>query len=254
MSRLVLRNVIIAMFFTLLMLYTPDARSGILTYLESEKAAKNAEESNKKLDYIIERINELSRKVDLLLKGNKINVVEQTSKDMVTIYDNGDLRIRGPEEVKKAMEEIEERYNKEIDSDLERLITAIRNQNRLKITSLLNEKPYVANMLDPFGKTPLMHAVWYKNSTGTEILQLLIDYGADVNLTDEHNNTALSSTQFTDNIDGAKLLLSNGANPHIKNDHTGTSVLDDLRKDVARYPVYKKHWKEVIEVMEKVKK
>lgn len=222
------------------------------------------------------KIERIDRKTDLLLKEDTIDVEKKTDTPIVAnknthdviIYDGGGLRIRGPEDVARSMEKVQERYDKQIDPYLKQLLTAIDHQDRFKVTSLLKEKPYLANKPDPWGKTPLIDASWYGNSAGIEILQILIDNGANVNLTDQHNNTALSNTQFTGNVEGAKLLLRNGANPHIKNINTGTSILDDLRKKMAAdlkfTAKWKKEmaknnlkftdWKEVIAEMEKVKK
>lgn len=49
-----------------------------------------------------------------------------------------------------------------------------------------------------------------------DIVPQLISAGADINHADAFNNTPLSSTYFTDNVEQAAFLLSLGANPNLK--------------------------------------
>ena len=78
------------------------------------------------------------------------------------------------------------------------------------------------NMLDGFGDAWVHRAIdgGYKQ----ELIQTMIDHGADVNATNKHNETAFMKACKTGNVDAIKLLLSVGANPNINNDDGQTWI------------------------------
>ena len=56
--------------------------------------------------------------------------------------------------------------------------------------------------------TALLYAAHFGQ---TEIVELLLDRGADIEAKDRYGNTALIRTAFTDDIEIVKLLLDRGA-------------------------------------------
>lgn len=76
---------------------------------------------------------------------------------------------------------------------------------------------------DSEGADALMYAIyWYD----TEVMQTLIDAGADVN-TSDHYMTALARAAMYGDYDMAKLLVDNGADPALKGPE-GMSALDEI--------------------------
>ena len=67
------------------------------------------------------------------------------------------------------------------------------------------------NIVDKNGNTCLMYALVRR--CNLEILQAIIDHGADVNAINKQNITPLELASKTVNIDAIKLLLKAGANP-----------------------------------------
>ncbi len=81
------------------------------------------------------------------------------------------------------------------------------------------------------GATALMLAVEQKTAMFKPqyrieaILSTLITAGADLNLQDQHGNTALLWAILWGNIEAVRILLSAGANPHLRN-HDGQNALE----------------------------
>ena len=71
-----------------------------------------------------------------------------------------------------------------------------------------------------------------------QILQAVLDHGADVNATNKHNETALMAASKMGNIDAINVLLNAGANPHIANINGCSwlhcAVLGDSNKEVLQ--------------------
>jgi hypothetical protein len=67
-----------------------------------------------------------------------------------------------------------------------------------KITSLLAANPALVNAKAPNSATPLMYAV---HSGKTEAAKLLVQKGADVNITNSDGETALFEAAAFDNVD-----------------------------------------------------
>lgn len=108
-------------------------------------------------------------------------------------------------------------YVKEGNYNLVSISLRTYDQNKLK--SLLNE-------LDPDG-LGLVH--WASDRGSEEILQLLIDEGADVNLPDSDMQTPLHYAASCGHVNCVKLLISRGANVDVKdvNGDTPFAVSND---------------------------
>ena len=91
-------------------------------------------------------------------------------------------------------------------------------------------------MLDGFGDAWIHRAI--DGGYRQELIQTMIDHGADVNAINKHNETAFMKACKTGNVDAIKLLLSVGANPNIKNDDGQTcihhTVIGNWSREVLR--------------------
>lgn len=93
--------------------------------------------------------------------------------------------------------------------DNSKIFEAIASNDAALLKALLAERPHSANALDENKMTPLQHAA-YKGSK--EMVQLLLDQGADVQLCEhQHNYTALHFGALSGCSDVCLLLLEAGA-------------------------------------------
>ena len=123
------------------------------------------------------------------------------------------------------------------DKDLN-LIKAVEKGKKEQVRQFLKEganpntylSAHLVNMKDPLGSksfntTPLMLA------RDTEIAQILLSAGADVNAIDAHSYTALHWTLNTpEGLERAKWLIKNGANINALNSSGRTPLLHSLRR------------------------
>ena len=87
--------------------------------------------------------------------------------------------------------------------------------------------------LNDSGGTYLMYAL--HRDCSKEVLQAIINYGADVNATDNQNVTALWIACGKSNIDAINVLLNAGADTNIAlNDSGGTCLMYALYKDCSK--------------------
>lgn len=98
------------------------------------------------------------------------------------------------------------------------LIKAIEDEDIYRIRRIARRKPKWINEiidLNPGTTTPLICAIYVDMRTGNsfEPIELLIDYGADVNLTDKAGRSPLLIAAGGGNVHLVQLLLKNGANP-----------------------------------------
>ena len=77
-------------------------------------------------------------------------------------------------------------------------------------------------ILDGFGDTWIHQSI--DGGYRQELIQTMIDHGADVNAINKRNETAFMKACKTGNVDAIKLLLSVGANPNIENDDGETWI------------------------------
>lgn len=101
------------------------------------------------------------------------------------------------------------------------LHVAVERNNLQILQTLLNSGADV-NMQDQHQKTPLMMINW---NTSGEILQLLVQHGADLDKGNSNGQTALMDAARYGNINAVKALLESGANVDIR-DGFGNSALD----------------------------
>jgi len=103
------------------------------------------------------------------------------------------------------------------------LLKAMRAEDKNKARRLLNE-PYIAtNITDEFGSTSLMYAACYNYF---EIVQILLDKGANPNIQGKDGTTALHWAVTYNNPEIVQILVDRGANLKIKNkcNHTALDV------------------------------
>ncbi len=105
-------------------------------------------------------------------------------------------------------------------------LTIASYSGNLEIATLLAK--HVENIdLNSNVGTPLMAAVYRNNN---DIAKMLLDSGADVNITDAKGTTALHYAIKFKNADLIKVLVNNGADINLK-DNKGLSPLDYAKID-----------------------
>lgn len=77
----------------------------------------------------------------------------------------------------------------------------------------------------------LTRLVWQNNPNYAELLDILIEAGADVNAADEYGNTPLMTAVSSGNIPVIKKLLSKGALVNAQNSAGGTALMNALLKE-----------------------
>jgi ankyrin repeat protein len=97
---------------------------------------------------------------------------------------------------------------------------------------LLRENVNIDHREYSLGRTPLMAATV---SDRLEIMQLLLDAGADINLQDKNGNTALAMAARKGRPETVAFLLKHGADKSIRN-KDGMTALEELKMwRVERY-------------------
>lgn len=99
-------------------------------------------------------------------------------------------------------------------------LKAISSNNKYIFDILLKNKIDV-NMRDPLGRTPLHHAVFYRDIDTTTHL---LEHGADPNIQDHDGKTPLHLAIRWGSLERVKLMLEHGADPNIR-DHNGKTPL-----------------------------
>jgi ankyrin repeat protein len=114
--------------------------------------------------------------------------------------------------------------NKNIDTALDLrppLHQAVKLGEEERVRTLLESKNTEIDRRDGFNETPLYIAV----QTGKiNIVQLLIDAGANLNATNRLEDTALHKAVFTEDLPAAKVLLKAGAKVNVKNNWNQTPL------------------------------
>ena len=77
------------------------------------------------------------------------------------------------------------------------------------------------------GWTALIRASYfsYSNNFRIDIIRLLIEYGANVNLQDKDGYTALVFASYNGHTEAVKLLLANGADPDLQDNNRRTALM-----------------------------
>ncbi len=119
---------------------------------------------------------------------------------------------------------------------------AVRNDNTKLVEWLLKNGAELNPVSEDRGYTPLMDAVWRKN---TEITKLLIDKGADVNIINKEGQTMIILSVGADNVEISRMLCEAGADVDIQ-DQMGMSAYGyaSLFKKQALLEVLEKYHKE----------
>jgi ankyrin repeat protein len=97
----------------------------------------------------------------------------------------------------------------------------------MEIVNLLLEKGADVNLKDNFGTTPLKSAALNGHM---RIVKLLLEKGADVNLTDKYDKTPLHWAVFNGHMEIVNLLLEKGADVDLKDNFGNTSFYCALIK------------------------
>ena len=95
------------------------------------------------------------------------------------------------------------------------------SKNNVEIAKLLIEHGADVNVTDILDNTPLDDAISKNN---TEIAKLLIEYGADINVKGDYGKTPLHDAISKNNVEIAKLLIEHGADVNVK-DYIGYTLL-----------------------------
>jgi len=98
------------------------------------------------------------------------------------------------------------------------------------VKKILKKNPEKINAIDNSklpGGTPLNFAVY---NMKLNILKLLVDFSAKVNIEGIEGNTSIFWAMYTNNIEIMKILVSNGANLNFKNKSDDSPILYILKK------------------------
>jgi ankyrin repeat protein len=90
----------------------------------------------------------------------------------------------------------------------------IKHPGTPSLRRVLQRRPDVVTMKDERGRTALSHAV---GSSNTQVMELLLAAGAEVNIRDNFGNTPLQYASVTRNVKAVELLLANKADVNVRN-------------------------------------
>ena len=91
---------------------------------------------------------------------------------------------------------------------------AAQKGDLVKVKTILAKHPDSIHTKDQGGRTPLHWASW---GVHKQIVEKLIEAGADVNVKDNNNNTPLHLSCRKGDIEVSKLLIDKGSDIHAKN-------------------------------------
>lgn len=103
------------------------------------------------------------------------------------------------------------------------LLKAAKEGDISSLQGCLRQNPENVNIRDQNGYTPLHHAMRHKEKA-QELINLLLDFGADINILDQSGHTPLVHTLTYNNPLALKTLINKGANIFIA-DHLGATPL-----------------------------
>jgi ankyrin repeat protein len=112
------------------------------------------------------------------------------------------------------------------------LLNACKSNHSVEIVKLLVEKGANVNVSDPHSGdfTPLYYAVYYRK---VELVRLLISKGADVNAKFAGNRTAIFESLEVENCEIFKILLASGADINIKDNTRGSLLSWAFTEEIA---------------------
>lgn len=103
------------------------------------------------------------------------------------------------------------------------LIREVENNNIRKVRMLLDNHVNPNVLGGTMRWSPLGAATLYNNKN---MVQLLLDHGADPNMQDRSLQTPLFHASANDHLDIAQLLLDHGADPNIRDRIGGTALME----------------------------
>ena len=113
-------------------------------------------------------------------------------------------------------------------SDLSRqLLAAVFLGDTERVRSLLSRHPDLATEPDGRGDQPIHHAA---RNGDTEIVRLLIEYGANVNVTNDRGHSVLYCAGGHGHLATLQLLLENGADCDVKFTDNGKTLMEWLNQ------------------------
>jgi ankyrin repeat protein len=98
-------------------------------------------------------------------------------------------------------------------------------QNTAAVKLLLDENVQLVDIVNKHGKTALMHASCGWKKENAEIVKLLLDKNANVNIVDNKKTSALMHASITQNFHIVKLLLDKNANVHLVDEYGRTALM-----------------------------
>lgn len=158
---------------------------------------------------------------------SKLNSLSTASTEMIEILnenlqalleDLAESKEESQDEVEKNINPIHHQHVKKNNSmsinndgnnqDSDDIISTIKDNN-LKMLKAYLEAGKDANTFSRGGMTLLMRAV--SNNCSTDLVKLLIEYGADVNTADNDGETAINIASYNGHLELIKVLISGGA-------------------------------------------
>jgi len=89
--------------------------------------------------------------------------------------------------------------------------------------------------LDEWRRTPLIWATIRSGLNNKEVVEVLLDLGADINAQNNNGMTALMEAILHDNVEAAKILIERGADIHLTNRHGSTAVTFSRNRKLFRF-------------------
>ena len=144
--------------------------------------------------------------------------------DLVDSAENGDI-----DRVRELLDSGVDPYSQN-DDELTALIVAAY-EGHIEVVELLFNRGIDPNYQNDYGDIPLIYAATGHGQSDerVDIIKLLLDHGALLNLRDSYGVDALMAAAFNGHIEIVELLLNRGANPNIRahsGDDEGNTALD----------------------------
>ncbi|KHO02170.1 hypothetical protein JS61_08070 (plasmid) [Rickettsia felis] len=156
---------------------------------------------------------------------SKLSSLSTASTEMIEILnenlqalleDLAESKEESQDEIEKNINTIHHQYVKQNnsmninnnDQDSDDIISTIKNNDLTMLKACL-EAGKDANAFSRGGMTLLMRAV--SNNCSTDLVKLLIEYGADVNTADNDGETAINIASYNGHLELIKVLISEGA-------------------------------------------
>lgn len=128
-----------------------------------------------------------------------------------------------------------------INSDVKTPLIYAIMRKRLEIVKLLLKYKADANVKPKYIISPIHYAVIsdYNDFEKSSLIELLLEYGADIKEKDFSNETAVDKTMRRENINASKLLLDHGASLKVNNNLFRRPYYTSRVSDLIEYYKYK---------------